>query len=371
MRIRILHLVLTMDTGGLENGVVNIINGLDETRYKSILCCIKHGGDLVERINKDIKIIELNHYSGMQYSIVRRLKKIIIDEGVDVIHTRNYKPYMFGFVAGKILGSVALIHSEHGKDYPFRKIKMFIQRVFSYYTDGIIALSSDIKSNMVNHIGIESSKIKVVINGVDTNKFSPTERSSELIREFNIEEGDLVIGAVGRLVSVKNYPEMLLAVKNLKATSANVKLIIVGDGPELESLQNLVHQYELSKEVCFTGSRSDISEILRLFDIYVLTSTNEGLSNTLLEAMSSSIPVIVSRVGGNTEIVSSDSVGLTYSSGDYDELTGKLRALSQDFGVRRQIAKNAREHIIKNYSLDAMIRNYADMYTDVYSKHHK
>lgn len=371
MQIRILHLVLSLDTGGLENGVVNIINGLDDSRYTSILCCIKHSGDLISRINKDIKIIELNHYSGIEYGAIKNLKKIILEEDIDIIHTRNYKPYMFGFIAGRLLSNVALIHSEHGKDYPFDRIKMFIQRICSHFTNGIIALSSDIKSNMVKHIGIKSSKIKVIINGVDTNKFSPSPRNSDLTREFDIEEDNIVIGAVGRMVTVKSYPELLLSVRNAKSAGAKIKLIIVGDGPELMAIKDLARQYGLSNDVCFAGNRNDIDEILHLFDIYVLTSTNEGLSNTLLEAMSSAIPVVVSRVGGNAEIVNSDRVGYTYSSGDHNELTAKLLALSEDKEMRRQLAENARKHIIQNYSLDVMIRNYADMYTSVYSSLHK
>lgn len=366
MPIKILHLVLSMDTGGLENGVVNIINGLDETKFTSVLCCIKHGGDLISRINKDIKVIELNHYSGIEYQPLKELKRVISEESIDIVHTRNHKPFLFGFIAAKILSRTALVHSEHGKDYPFNIIKMFIQKMCTYFTNEVVALTRDIKSNMVRHVGIRSEKIQVIINGVDTVKFSPSVKKPELIREFGIMEGDIVVGAVGRMVAVKNYPELLLSARDVISVCPNIKFIIIGDGPELETIKGLTHHYGLTENVYLPGNRDDIDDVLRLLDVYVLTSTNEGLSNTLLEAMSTSLPVVVSRVGGNTEIVNSDLVGYTYLSGDNDELTNKILKLYKNKELRENIAASARNHVIENYSLDNMINNYSNLYENVY-----
>lgn len=367
MKIKILHLVLTLDTGGLENGVVNIINGLDDEKYTSLLCCIKHGGELVGRIDKNIKVMELNHYEGIQLSVLKRLRDIIISENIDIIHTRNYKPYMFGYLSSMWLRGVSVIHSEHGKDYPFGRVKMFIQKLFSYHTDLIIALSNDIKMNMIRYIGIDSERIKVIINGVDTKKFSPGVCKANLRDEFKLDESDIVIGAIGRLVKVKNIPELLRAVGNAYAGNNKIRLIVVGDGPERDEFQKIITRDNMESYVQLAGSRNDINDMLRLFDIYTLTSSNEGISNTLLEAMASGLPVVVSNVGGNKEIVESDAVGCKYESGDHESLTRILLELASDDSAREKLGRNARNHIVINYSLDVMIKKYSDVYTNVAS----
>ena len=357
--------MLTLDTGGLENGVVNIINGLDDDRFESILCCIRHKGELVERINKPIKIHALNHYKGITYSSIKHLRNIIQTDGIDVIHTRNYEAYTFGFFAGKALSGRRLVHSEHGRDYPFNKVKMYLQYVLSLFTDDIITVSGDLKENMVRYLHINKNRINVIINGVDTNKFTPRKPDANLLREFGISENDIVIGTVGRLVEVKNFPELINTFKRLRQQHNNVRLMIVGDGPLMEDFLDLRRKLALEESVILTGRRNDIPELLRVFDVYALTSWNEGISNTLLEAMSTGLPIVASEVGGNVEIIHHGKVGYLYPSGNQKKLLESLESLIEENDTLDTFSKNARAHVINNYSMEAMLNNYSIQYSQV------
>jgi len=365
MKIKILHLVLTLDTGGLENGVVNIINGLDEERFESILCCIRHEGELIDRINKPIKIHELNHYGGITYQSIKQLREIIRSEGIDVIHTRNYEAYTFGFVAGKLLSGIRLIHSDHGRDYPFNKIKMYLQYILSLFTDDIITVSGDLKANMCKYLHINKDRINVIINGVDTEKFSPGNPDIHMLKELGISKQDIVIGTVGRLVEVKNFPELMHAFSKLHMHHKNTKLVIVGDGPLMNELIDLRKRLDLEDSIIFTGRRNDIPDLLRMFDIYALTSWNEGISNTLLEAMASALPIVASKVGGNVEIIEHDNVGYLYPSGNQEKLAESLNQLIQQPDILEHFSQNARQHVLNKYSMEAMLNNYSSEYIHV------
>ncbi len=360
-KLKILHIVLTLEVGGLENGVVNLVNALKADRYSSIICCIKYKGILASKVDqKRVGIYELKHYKGFGLRLVWELYNIIKKEGIDIVHTRNYKPFVLTFLPAKMAGA-AVVHSEHGKDYPFDKKKMRLQKLLSYKTDAIIALSRDIKSCMAKHVGIRDTKVTVIINGVDTNVFRPRENTS--IRErLGYGKDDFLVGTVGRIVDIKNHPELIAAFVGVQRTHPQAKLLVVGDGPEFHSLAELIKSEHLEGSVRLLGARQDIPDIISAFDLYVSTSKNEGISNTILEAMSCGVPVIASNVGGNPEIVPDREVGNIYNLGDIEELVSSITHLMDNEDERRRYGKNARKRVERNYSLRTMIEAYSNIY---------
>jgi glycosyltransferase involved in cell wall biosynthesis len=218
---------------------------------------------------------------------------------------------------------------------------------------------------MVRYLHITDGRINTIINGVDTNKFSPGKGNQLVSQALNINDSDFVVGTVGRLVDVKNYPELINAFSKFHEKHTNTKLVIVGDGPCMNDLKSLSHALGLSESIIFTGKRNDISELLKFFDVYALSSWNEGISNTLLEAMSSGVPVIASNVGGNTEIIIHGEVGFLYESGNRDMLFSRLDELYCDQAKQDLFSQNARDHILNNYSMEAMLNKYSEVYSHV------
>jgi glycosyltransferase involved in cell wall biosynthesis len=176
----------------------------------------------------------------------------------------------------------------------------------------------------------------------------------------------LVVGYVGRLVALKDVRSLLLAVERLVADVPEVHVIVVGSGPELESLQTYVAGSPmLNRRVCFTGAREDVADLLKTMDIFVLPSLMEGMSNTILEAMATALPIIATDVGGNPEIVADLSCGCLFPPGDVEALTAKLSSLLRNRETRDRFGHEARERALKVFSLEGALERYRELYCEL------
>jgi sugar transferase (PEP-CTERM/EpsH1 system associated) len=365
-RITLIHVVLSLDVGGLENGVVNLVNELNSERFASVICCIKHAGELASRLRGSIPVYELGHYGGYEVGVIGRLARIMKQERVDLVHTRNLKPYFLGFSAAKLAMIPAVVHSEHGRDFPFEKHQMLAQRICSAFTNKVIVLSEDLRRSLVEHVKVSDQRITTILNGVDTNRFSP-EAKCEKKRALGLSEQDIVIGSVGRLVPVKNYGELLNAFARLVHKDIPLKLVIAGDGPDAPTLKETARRLGVESSVQWLGTRDDIPEIIGAMDVFALTSKNEGISNTVLEAMACGVPVVVSRVGGNPEIVVDGRTGYLYEAGNLDELVGLIDQLVSDREHRLEKGSGARQHVLENFSIETMVRRYEQTYLEAFT----
>jgi sugar transferase (PEP-CTERM/EpsH1 system associated) len=287
-------------------------------------------------------------------------------ERVDLVHTRNLKPYFLGFSAAKLAMIPAVVHSEHGRDFPFEKHQMLAQRICSAFTNKVIVLSEDLRRSLVEHVKVSDQRITTILNGVDTNRFSP-EAKCEKKRALGLSEQDIVIGSVGRLVPVKNYGELLNAFARLVHKDIPLKLVIAGDGPDAPTLKETARRLGVESSVQWLGTRDDIPEIIGAMDVFALTSKNEGISNTVLEAMACGVPVVVSRVGGNPEIVVDGRTGYLYEAGNLDELVGLIDQLVSDREHRLEKGSGARQHVLENFSIETMVRRYEQTYLEAFT----
>ena len=358
--LRICHVLLSLRPGGLENGVVTVINGLDPQRFASSVCCLQETGPFAQRIRRaDVPVEAMGLKPGTDLSLPWRLARLFRRWRVDVVHTRNAESFFYGAVAATLAGVRRLIHSEHGRVFPETPRRAFIQRVLMRRADFAFAVSHRLKHDLVSGIGLAEAQLGVIHNGVDVSRF----RKAGGMRPA-ATGGPLVIGSVGRLVAVKNYGLLLQAVARLPA-SLNWRLLLIGDGPERANLEALAGSLAITERVTFAGHCDDVPARLASMDIFVLPSISEGLSNTLLEAMAAGCAVIASDVGGNSEIVHDGLTGGLFSSGDVDGLVRQILALATDETVRSRYVAAANAEIDRDFSLERMIANYADMYSRV------
>ena len=362
-RVHVQHVLLSLQPGGLENGVVNVINGLDSLRIQNSVCCLKQAGEFASRIkDRGVPVFEMGLQKGNDLLLPFRLAMLFRRSNVDIVHTRNAEAFFYGFLGAKIAGVSSIIHSEHGRTFDDRAIRFWAQRLFSKYTNIIFALSEQLRSDLVKFVGIPADKIGVQYNGVDVSRFS-TMRGEDVRRELGIGAERVVVGSIGRLVSVKNYPLLLRAVKSVNLDITTI--LFVGDGPELDKLKKLATNDGLIKRVIFLGHREDVADLLGAMDIFVLPSVSEGMSNTMLEAMAAGIPVIASRVGGNPEIVRDGIDGLLFENGNEGELRERLIRLIGSPALRMQLGVAGRKRVIDKFSMEAMISRYESLYTSV------
>jgi sugar transferase (PEP-CTERM/EpsH1 system associated) len=358
-KIHIQHVLLSLQPGGLENGVVNVVNRLSSDRFRSSICCLKQAGEFLPRVNPSILVHEMGWRGGNDPWLPFRLARLFRETRPDVVHTRNAESFYYGFLGAKLAGVKSIVHSEHGRTFNDRAIRFSVQRWFSAYTQALFAVSGQLKQDLVKHIGIPEQHIRVLHNGVDLEHFGSNDRAA-VRHQLGLREIDLVIGSVGRLVPVKNYSLLLTAIAALD--KKNLVAVLVGDGPARAGLEDMATSLGIDHQVRFLGHRNDVMSLLSAMDIFVLPSTYEGMSNTLLEAMASGVASVASDVGGNSEIISHGRDGYLFSNGDALALTGFLQELSCDAGLRRRLGEMGRVRIARKFSIEAMIACYENIY---------
>ncbi len=362
-KIRVMHLMLSMEVGGMENGVANILRNTRDS-LDNYLCCLEKIGTLGGMLDGSaVSIVNMSKKPGFSIPLIYKLSRLLIRNKIDILHSRCWSTLVYGYAASRIAGTPGLVHSEHGVfnlDYERRR------KLYSYIVkraDRLLTVSSSLKDRIEEIVNQTDLRIKTIVNGVDTEKYRPAP-NRDYGKQFGLKEKDVIIGSVGRLEKVKNYELFIETISRIKDKS--VKGVLVGDGPERSNLENMARALNMQDRFIFLGKREDVSEIMPLFDIYVCSSHSEGLSNTILEAMASGVPSVATRVGGNPEIVCEGETGFLVKPGDAEIMTASIMDLIADNDMLSMMKLKARDAAVKQYSLSRMVSEYEEVYKSVY-----
>lgn len=377
-QIHIAHIVYSFATGGLENGMVNLLNRLPNSHYRhSIICITGHDENFYRRItNNNVDIYDLNKRSGKGLDWLWRCIKLLRKLKPDICHTRNLNAMEAQFAAF-LTGVNIRIHGEHGWDVNdlggCNKKFRFIRKCLAPFVHRFIGLSKESCVYLEHSIGVKPKLINHICNGVDTSKFvAPTSKKN--LDTFS-KQTDLVFGTVGRLAEVKNQTLLVQAFIDLWQTypahQDKLKLVIIGDGILMPEIKAMVEQANISKSVYLPGRRDDIAELIKAMDVFVLPSLAEGISNTILEAMATGLPVIATRVGGNPDLIMpAHQQSHLVSCQSPQELTRAMALYLEHPEKLVQDKLAAREHCVKQFSLDVMVNKYHQLYQQSYGNAH-
>jgi len=370
MKIRVLHIVLSMETGGLENGIVNLTNNADADNYTVDVLCLRERGELADRItNPNSQVLFDNDRSHSLLTAIKKIYKTCKTGNYHVIHSHGFTTMLAGYIAGKLARTPIIMNGEHGTLYHSSSKQRIAQKILFKKMNANLTVSEDLIREIRESFNLGDDNFQAIINGVDTEKFKPDKKIGAQIRQdLNLSNSDILIGSVGRLVEVKNYKSLINAFSLICHEQPHVHLVLAGSGPERKSLENQINHYQLNKRIHLLGRRDDIPRIMNAIDIFVLPSFSEGLSNTLLEAMSCGTPVIASDVGGNGEIIVPQITGYLYESNNDNGLANLLGKLVNNPKHIQQLSELAREHILVNYSLSSMVNNYEAVYSKLMHK---
>jgi len=360
--MRILHIVLGLEIGGLERFVQSLIERLSP-EFKSFVVCLEKRGALSDRF-RNVPIFELGKKPGLRLECIFAIRKLIRQYDINIVHTHNPSPHFYGSVAGFVSG-VPVIHTKHGRNYPDSYRKIMLNRMASFLTSKIIPVSLD-AANVCQQIEkIPPRKIKTILNGIDTSIYHRNIGQRKKMEEFGIPHSVPIVGVVGRLAPEKDHATLLKACKILFCDGTEFCLVIVGDGPLRKDLETKSRDLELAGHVVFTGMRSDIPDLLAEMDLFVLCSITEGIPLTLLEAMASSLPVVATRVGGNGEVVVENETGLLVQPGDAEALAEAMRKLLRNPSVARSMGDAGRERVVKMFDMRKVAKQYEELYRDL------
>jgi sugar transferase (PEP-CTERM/EpsH1 system associated) len=364
-----MHVVHSLQTGGMENGVVNLINRMDWERFRHSICCISTSGEMEKRIlRNDVRVFEMKKGDGNSFTLPMRLAALFRRERVDIVHTRNWGT-VDGILGARMALITKVVHGEHGREANdpdgLNKKRNFLRRALGPFVNRYIAVSRDLEQWLVNVVGIKKNKVATIINGVDTDVFIPAENKSKSKIALGLLPEEIIIGAVGRLDPVKDYTTLINAFASLYNSYKNIKLMIVGNGPEENNLRKCVEHAGIKDRVSFLGRKDNIHELLRAMDIFVLPSLAEGISNTILEAFASGLPVIATNVGGNPELIKDKYTGFLFLPGDVDGLTVLLKNYVEDTNLMVSHGDAGRKTALNEFSLDDMVKSYENLYMRV------
>jgi sugar transferase (PEP-CTERM/EpsH1 system associated) len=366
----ICHIVYRLAVGGLENGLVNLVNNLPEERYRHAIVCITAATDFRQRIRRaGISVHELHKRPGKDIAVYGRMRRLLRELQPRIVHTRNL-PALDMIVPARLAGVRRFIHSEHGLDSleidgKNRKYNR-LRQLSRLFVDRYITVSRDLNTWLRRDIGVPESRLETIYNGVDTDRFSPAGEGRSALPLGFAPNGSIVLGTFGRLDATKN--QVLLArafgraIARRPALRDRLRLVIVGEGDRRPEIEAALDHAGIRDLAWLPGFRDDMPSLYRALDIFVLPSLREGISNTLLEAMATARPVIATRVGGNPEIVPDGVVGRLVSPTDVDALAAAILFYVDDPALLRAHGEAAREHTLRRFALHAMVQNYDRSY---------
>ncbi len=365
-KINLMHIVYSLDTGGLEKLVVELVERVNSEVFNSSVSCLTGRGALSEKLEKNnIEVFYLNKKDGVGYLLPFRLSSLMKRKNIDIAHTHDSSANFYGGIAAKLAGVKVNINTEHGGIYFETKQKKLINRLLCHMNDCEICVSESIKKDLAD-MGLSKKKLRVIPNGIAFDKFDRDVDRRAKRNELGIKGTDFVITTVGRLSWEKGQELLLKAAPGIIKKVPNAKFLIVGDGPLRKFLENLAEKEGLGDRVLFMGVREDIPEILKTSDCYVLPSKYESFGLTILEAMAAGIPVVATDVGGVSEIVKHGETGLLISVRDSREVAEAVIRSAADISFSRSMAERAREMVRNRYRIEDMVKSHEDLYLNCY-----
>lgn len=372
-KIKVMHVLSKLDTGGLENGIINLCNNLDREKFEPMICCLNDSGLMAQRLKADVKLFNLNLPDERNLLYALKLSRFYRKERPDIVHAHGWgQCSLYAVTGARIAGVPIVINGEHGAVFT-RKRQIFLQKITALLSTILLSVSESLKVKVAEELGIPARKIKVINNGVDTQIFTGgydvSGLKEELIKKFNfhIDTKTIVIGSVGSLKRQKNQIILLEALKalNMKDPDNNIKVIFAGNGPDKLILEKYVTDNNMKGQAVFLGERNDIPRLLSLFDIFVSTSLNEGFSNVILESLSSAVPVIATKSVGTPELVYDGTNGfIIYPPVEAASFAEKIKLLADNPRLLKELSDNARRIIKDRFSIKSMISSYEKLYSD-------
>ena len=366
----IAHIVYRFDVGGLENGVVNLINGLPRESYRHAVVSLTDVTDFRKRIRRDdVRFIALNKPPGQGYRLFPKLYRLCRELRPTIVHTRTMAA-LEASVPAWLAGVPIRVHGEHGRDMgdldgTSRRYQR-VRRLYRPFVTQYVALSKDLERYLGRNVGVDSRRIAQIYNGVDTARFSPAVAGRLCIDGCPFVDDDLwLVGTVGRLQQVKDQVTLAEAfVRAVKQGPArtSMRLVVVGDGPLKSRIEKVLDAAGMRQLAWLPGSREDVPEILRGLDCFVLPSLAEGISNTILEAMACGLPVVATRVGGNSELVEDGVSGRLVPPVNAEAMAAALYRYFDDPELGRSHGQAGRQAVLQRFSLERMVADYQSLY---------
>ena len=367
----VLHVMYRFDTGGLENGIVNLINHMPAHAYRHAVMALTEVTDFSRRIQRDdVEFISLRKPPGHGVWQYAKLFKLFRQLRPAIVHSRNLAA-LEAQAPAWAAGAPVRIHGEHGRDIgdldgsnvSYQRLR----RLYKPFVHHYLALSRDLDAYLVDKVKVRPHKITQVYNGVDTRNFSPSSDGPQPIAGCPFDPANhWLIGTVGRMHPVKD--QVMLAHAFVQALALTpqlrprLRMVMVGEGPLRAQALAVLEAAGVADLAWLPGERHDVADIMRGLHAFALPSLAEGISNTILEAMASALPVLATAVGGNADLVLHGQTGLIIPAADPAAMAREIARLASSPQQSRAMGEAGRRRVEATFSMQAMVSTYQKVY---------
>jgi glycosyltransferase involved in cell wall biosynthesis len=361
-RLVVAQIVLSLNFGGLEYLTIQLSEQLERRGIRSHIISLTDGVLIGEANQRGIETTALNKKAGFDAGTVFRIGKILRERGIGLVHTHNLSPLVHGTLAAAMTGTRS-VNTRHGPDP---------QSTYGFIwgmNDRVVAVSDHARRELVKYNHVNPDKIRVILNGIDLSPYSsPGPTTNPLREEFQIGAGTKIVGNFSRLEPEKDQKTLLRAFRILMDQGVNARLVIAGGGKLEGELKQLTQDLDLTNDVHFLGFRKGIPDLLRCIDLYVVSSTMEGLSLSLLQAMAAGLPVVATNTGGNPEVVVEGETGYIVDCGNPAALAAAMSRVLACPETAQRMGHSAKDNAYRLFGIDRMVESYISLYEEVLAK---
>lgn len=359
----IFHVLTSFHVGGGERVAVDLAVRQHALGHRVTVVSLEAppdgplSGELTRAGVRVRRVVKKPH--GVDPTLTFRLAALFARQRADVVHTHNPLPLIYAAPAARLVRA-RVVHTKHGANAASARSRALRRRVAAF-AHSFVAVSDETAEQARREHEAPLGRITVVRNGIDLSRFGPDADTRAAVRaELGIAAEAPVIGSVGRLIELKNHALLMEAVEPLLAEG--VELMIIGDGPAMQSLQQRRDQSAYPQAIHLLGARGDVPRLLTALDVFAMSSNSEGLPLVVPEAMATGLPVVCTAVGGLPSVVDDGQTGYLVPARDAGALTARLRELLDDVDACRRLGERARQVALDRYSADRMVADYAALY---------
>lgn len=356
--------------GGMVQNISLIVNNMNKETFNIILVSLTNYSDeeSAVKLNKEVGVNfhRINEKDRLDFSSLRKISILIKQHNIDILSCHGYKADFYGYILRTLFKChVKLLTIAHGWVTPGLKLQIyyFLDKLVLRFFDKIILVSESQRRELSGFI-VPAKKIVIINNAINSESYKKVLEDYDFRKKFDLKSDDKIIGFVGRLSREKDVGTTLYAIKEVINYQKNIKFLVVGEGPERQSLEKIAKYLGISKNIVFAGYQKDVKKIYNILDLYVSAALKEGFPNSILEAQGMGVPCIATDISGNNEIIENGLNGFLFRPKDYKTLSQRIATLLENRNLAIRFVAEGQRIIKERFSLEERIRRLENLYKE-------